>query len=135
MITVGTTVLACGTKEHSKSADEISGAYVREYTFKVVNPETGAEIGMRTIRDTIFIRPVDEKYEISNRKWKMNDFDNDGWRNMEHAEDKPMPTYLGVYKPTGSSLISESMMPLHFDPQKSKLYKAKVNSNPYLKVK
>ena len=94
LITVGLTVLACGTKEHSKSADEISGTYVREHSFKVVNPETGAEIGMRMIRDTIFIEPIENGYEVSNRKWRLNDYDKDGWQSMEHSDDRPIFTFL-----------------------------------------
>ena len=59
--------------------DEISGAYVHEYSFKVVNPETGTEIGLRTVRDTIFIRLAAVNFELSNRKWAKNDYDNRGW--------------------------------------------------------
>ena len=105
IVVVGIVVFACGSKEHSRPNDEISGTYVREYSFKVVNPETGAEIGMRTVRDTIFITPVDERFEVSNHKWAKNDYDNEGWRNMEHADDRPIPTYQAVFAKKDSSLI------------------------------
>ena len=42
--------------------NKISGTYVKEYSFKVVNPETGNEIGFRTIRDTIFVNPIQNGY-------------------------------------------------------------------------
>src|SRR5882672_12810833 len=97
IVIVGTLVFACGIRDNSRSHDEISGAYVREYSFKIINPETGAEIGMRTIRDTIFIRPVEERYEVSNSKWRLNDYDKEGWQNMEHAEDRSMPTSQATF--------------------------------------
>ena len=57
IVTVGFVNVPCPSINDNTSAeDEISGAYTREYSFKVINQETGNEIGTRTIRDTIFIR-------------------------------------------------------------------------------
>ncbi len=66
LVSFGFTILSCGKGRDSTSTDEICGAYVREYSFNVVNQETGDVAGMRTIRDTIFIRPIDNGYEVSN---------------------------------------------------------------------
>lgn len=92
-----TLAFACSPNQDSKSTDGISGVYVREYSFKVVNPETGAEIGMRSVRDTIFIRATDNGYDVSNAKWRKNSYDAEGWQNMAHSDDRPMPTYLARY--------------------------------------
>lgn len=89
--------MSCGKKNSDTGTDNISGTYAREYSMRVTNPETGAEIGMRTIRDTIFIQPIDQKFEVSNRKWKLNDYDKDGWKNMDHDEDRPNPTALMTF--------------------------------------
>ena len=73
MVMVGTVVFACGTKEQSKARDEISGSYAREYSYKVINPESGTEIGITTVRDTIFIRSVEGEYEVSNHESQMDE--------------------------------------------------------------
>jgi hypothetical protein len=59
-------ILSCGSKNNHLEPDKISGTYVREYTFKVIHLESGDEIGMRTIRDTITIRSMKKtmKYQI-----------------------------------------------------------------------
>ena len=135
IVTVGIMVVACGKKDHPQSKDEISGTYLREYAFKVINPETGAEIGMRTIRDTIFIRPIETKYEILNHKWGMNDYDNEGWKNMEHAEDRPLQTFQTTFNSANDLLHSETMPDLVLDLPKGQLFKDKGLEKPYGKVK
>ncbi len=134
-VTVGILVFACGKKVNPALQDEISGAYVREYSFKVVNPETGAEIGMRSIRDTIFIRPLEEKYEVSNNKWRLNDYDKEGWQSMEHAEDRSISTFQAIFNSIDRSLDSESMPHLFLDLEKEQLYKDKSRGKPYQKSK
>ncbi|MCF3109576.1 hypothetical protein LL912_12415 [Niabella sp. CC-SYL272] len=54
---------------------QITGAYAREFTFKQNVLSTGEELGTATIRDTIFIRAKEQGYEISNHKWRKNDYD------------------------------------------------------------
>ena len=134
LITVGVVVFTCGSKDHSESADEISGAYVREYSFKVVNPETGAEIGMRTIRDTIFVRPLDEKYQISNHKWGKNDYDNDGWTNMEHSDDRPIPSMTASFNQDTQTLIFNSLPILFFDSQSHTIRKQLKRESLFKKI-
>ena len=134
IVAVGIVVFACGTKDHSRSNDEISGTYVREYSFKVVNPETGNEIGFRAIRDTIFVNPKQNGYEVSNNKWRLNDYDKEGWQNMEHTEDRPMPIYIAVFDPTDSSLNAEHALPLYLDLNKGHLYRDKKTDAPFRRV-
>lgn len=113
------TVFSCRSKNSNFGSDKISGAYVREYTFKVIHPESGNEIGMRAIRDTIIIRSIKATYEVSNNRWSLNDYDQDGWKNMEHAEDRPLPTYTAAYEPETGSLkavgITGSTIYLNFE--------------------
>ena len=133
-VAVGIVVFACGTKDHSRSNDEISGTYVREYSFKVVNLETGNEIGFRTIRDTIFVNPKKNEYEVSNNKWRLNDYDNEGWRNMAHTEDRPMPTYIAAFAPSDSSLNAEHILQLYLDLIEGYLYKGKKGDTRFRRV-
>ena len=92
-IVISLILMASCTSKKAKSIDP-TGVYTREYSFIVKNLETDKDIGMRTIRDTILIREVGDRYEVSNRKWMMNDYDQEGWRNMEHADDRPFLTYI-----------------------------------------
>ena len=88
-VTVGLIAISCGSKERDTQTYNISGVYVREYSFKVIHPERGDTIGVRTIRDTIFIGQKNQYYEVSNRKWRLNDYDKEGWKSMEHDDDRP----------------------------------------------
>jgi hypothetical protein len=56
---------------------------------EVTNPNTGDKLGMRQIRDSIIVEREGNEYKITNRKWRMNDYDQDGWVRMEHADDRP----------------------------------------------
>lgn len=108
-------IISCTTKK-DQSSNEPSGTYTREYSFEVVHPDTGVKIGTREIRDTIFIRVTHEACEISNRKWMRNDYDENGWRDMEHAEDRPFVTYLAKYDSKNNSLTASDGTSLRFDP-------------------
>src|SRR5258705_6410530 len=108
IVAVGFAICSCTRGQNTDSYDEISGAYAREYSFKVVNPETGAEIGMRTVRDTIFVQYIKTDCEVTNRKWRLNDYDIEGWQSMEHDEDRPMPMFLGRFNSIDSTMIFES---------------------------
>lgn len=115
IVSLGLTIFSCNKQRDANATGEISGAYAREYSFKVVNQETGSEIGMRTIRDTIFIRPIGSEYEVSNKKWRLNDYDKEGWQNMEHSDDRPKSTYISTYNFLNKSLEMENQPPLHFE--------------------
>jgi hypothetical protein len=125
IVAVGFAIFSCSKGRNADSSDEIPGAYAKEYSFKVVNQDTGDEIGMRTIRDTIFIRYVETDYEITNRKWRLNDYDIEGWQSMEHDEDSPTPTFIGRFNSADSTMIFESRPVLHFDLRNSILYREK----------
>jgi len=109
------------TSNNDKNQDAgPSGVYVREYAFKVKNPETDRVIGMRTVRDTIFIKPIEGKYEISNHKWMMNDYDQDSWKSMEHADDRPSAIYLADFDQ--SQLIADGHNVIYFDPEEKRIF-------------
>ncbi|MBS1977831.1 MAG: hypothetical protein JST46_10705 [Bacteroidetes bacterium] len=114
---VGLLLVGC-TSGNKNSQEGISGAYVREYSNKVTNPETNQEIGMRTIRDTIFVRSLNDEIEVSNHKWMMNDYDNEGWRSMVHSDDRPKPTYRAVFDNESGSLRSTDGTALFLDKEK-----------------
>ena len=121
-------------KENSKLSDPISGTYVREYSFKVVNPETGADIGIRTIRDTIFVEPGGDHYQVTNRKWATNDYDAEGWRNMQHSDDRPLASYSASFSSFDSTLNSQQMISLRVVALGKKLYKGNNESDAYIKL-
>lgn len=135
IVAVGFAIFSCSNEKGSGSGDEISGVYVREYSFKVVHPENGNEIGMRSIRDTIFINQVENGYEVSNNKWMLNDYDKEGWRNMEHAEDRSMATFLSKFDSVNNTFDSESMPLLFLDLEKGQLYKDKSRKKLYQKLR
>lgn len=136
IVIVGLMIYNCGTKDQTES-DEISGAYVREYSFKVTNPESGAEVGMRTVRDTILIKRIVEEFEVSNHKWALNDYDKEGWRNMEHAEDRSLPIFHTTFDSKDNALepsTPELFPQLIFDQGFSRLYRSQDKKKAYQKV-
>lgn len=65
--------------QKKKSQKQIVGRYVKEVVnFEVPHPVTGSTLGMGKIRDTIFIFPTQNGYEIVNNKWRKNDYDTVG---------------------------------------------------------
>jgi hypothetical protein len=133
IVVVGSSMWSCGLKNQSKAEDKISGTYVKEYSIKITIPETGSEVGMRTIRDTIFIQRTEKGYEVSNSKWKLNDYDKEGWQNMKHSEDRSMPTFQVTFHSVDGSLRSPSMPDLFLDSSKGQLFNSKNRDRPYQK--
>jgi hypothetical protein len=99
-------LVSCNSESNSNSANaDASGIYVLEFAMEVTNPNTGDKLGMRQIRDSIFIEREGNEYKVTNRKWRMNDYDQDGWVSMEHADDRPLSTFFASYDETSSELL------------------------------
>jgi hypothetical protein len=131
-------IVSCSTKESNESSRLATGVYVREYSFEVSNPETGKKIGMRQVRDSIFVQPGRDGYQVSNSKWRMNDYDNEGWVSMAHADDRPLPTFLASYDAQTKSLNSSNSnvsQTIIVDAENEKLYKGKSDDKAYIKVR
>ena len=128
---------ACGSgSETAKGEDSIAGTYVREYSSEILNELSGNKVGMRTIRDTLFIATNGSSYRVTNSKWRMNDYDHDGWRNMEHAETGPMPTFDATYN-EASGLLSPStagIVPELSIEKNGKLLVGKKSKIPFTKI-
>lgn len=79
---------------------------------------------------------MDDGFMGSNRKWKVNDYDQDGWVSMERADDGPIPTFLASYDETSASLISPENVfePIFIDYEKGKLFRNNSKNIEYLKV-
>lgn len=125
-----------GSSSDSASADA-SGVYVREYAMEVTNPNTGDKIGMRQIRDSIFVEQADNAYKITNRKWRMNDYDQEGWINMQHADDRPFPVYMAAYDAQTKSLKTKEakVSPnIFIDLKNGRLFKGNAREIEYLRV-
>lgn len=132
LVLFGLLVWSCVVTE---SSDKISGVYTREFSFEVVNPEPGTRLGVRTIRDSIFIEVLGDAYEVSNRKWRKNDFDSDGWQSMDHSEDRPMATFRGRFNKGTMSLISESEPYRHLEFSEDKVFLGRDKAVSYQKLK
>lgn len=131
IVTVGCSFSSCTSKE-KKMNDEISGTYVKEYSFVVTNPESGNEIGVRTIRDTIFIDLAENGYKVSNRKWKLNEYDKEGWQNMEHDEDRSIPTFTAKFDSEKKALIDGSDQKFFLNG--NSIAKQRNDKHPYSKI-
>lgn len=129
-------ILSCTTSADSGlSTTDVSGVYFREYAHEVSNPETGKKLGMRQVRDSIFIEQTDDGYQVSNRKWRMNDYDKEGWVSMSHAGDRPFPTFFASYDEELSALTPENSsitQPVLIE--KGRLFKDKDKEIAYQKV-
>lgn len=133
LVMSGLICYACGTKENA-SEDLISGTYVREYSREILNQTSGNKLGMRTVRDTIYISSQGEGYQIKNVKWSMNDYDNDGWQDMKHSESKPLPLFTATYDSKSRTLNSESPAPNLVLADDGKLSVGGKSDVPYAKV-
>lgn len=98
---------ACGNAERANH-DSIAGTYVREYSSEVITQLTGEKVGVRTVRDTLYISAAGKQYKVENAMWRMNDYDNDGWQNMEEAKFGPFPPFIAIYDETSRTLNSRT---------------------------
>ena len=135
---VGLASVSCNSNEKFETNEKASGIYVREYSHEVTNLNSGNRIGYRKVRDTIFIEKTDKAYLVTNRKWRLNDYDNEGWVSMEHSEEKPLPTFKATYDEVSSSLIADNDLisyPLFLDKEEGKLFRGKSRDVEYMKIK
>lgn len=135
-VILGFTIISCTSKE--KAQDQISGTYALEVSFPVKNLQSGKEIGASTIRDTIIIQLVGDGYAVSNRKWKLNDYDKEGWQRMEHSEDRPLPDYIADFIEEDAILRSrhsDLIAPLYVDIPKQTIFRSKIERRDYHKVR
>jgi len=129
-------IQSCVSNENSSiQRDRITGRYVREYSFKVVNPKSGEPIGCATIRDTIFINHADKGYAVTNSKWRLNDYGTQAWQSLQHSDNRPTPEYEATFRANDSTLVAESYPTIYLDGLHSIIYKGKKGSNPYLRVR
>ena len=87
--------VACDSQNDKQSSDDVAGTYVMEKTYEVRHEATGEPVGMATLRDTIIIAKISDGYEVKNRKWKKNEFDEHGWVKQEHDA---LPTYSASFE-------------------------------------
>jgi hypothetical protein len=85
-------LLTVSCSKPSVKQEQISGVYVKELIFDVIHPLTDENLGKGRIRDTIFIAPKQDGFEVSNNKWRIDDFNDRGWKNLQHEMSQPMPT-------------------------------------------
>ena len=135
---VGLFAISC-SNENAGSGKNLSGIYVREFTNEVKHQFSGETVGTRKIRDTIFVEPTDKGFMVSNMKWRLLDYNQDGWVKMIFGgPDGPLPTFQARYDKTSKSLIAENELlsyPLTFDESQRKLYKGKTRKVEYIKIK
>jgi hypothetical protein len=96
--------IGCQSKKGGQNSDDIAGTYVMEKTYEVRHEATGEPVGMATLRDTIIITKISDGYEVKNRKWKKNQFDEEGWVKQEHDSS---PDYKAILEESTQTLRSE----------------------------
>lgn len=118
---VGSIIFGCGRSKSSNSA-KIAGTYASEYSIRIANPETGAFIGIRTIRDTISISTIGDQFEVSDNKWGKNDYDYEGWRSLKHSDDRPKLTFIGKLDDKAGTLSQADGLKLFIDAHNDEVY-------------
>jgi hypothetical protein len=96
--------IGCESQKDGQSSDGIAGTYVMEKTYEVRHEATGEPVGMATLRDTIIITKISDGYEVKNRKWKKNEFDEEGWVKQEHDAT---PDYKAKFEESTQTLNSD----------------------------
>lgn len=98
------TVFACGS--NTEDREVIEGMYLNTYTADVADPATGELWGQRTIRDTLFIKALDTAnvFEVLNKRWMTNTYDNKGWVTEMPGEPPSLPPYLTMFDANTYSL-------------------------------
>jgi hypothetical protein len=131
---VSLAISACSPDNQSGSTkdDNVLGVYVLEQAVEVRHPESGDLIGMRQIRDSIFIEPADDGYKVTNRKWRMNDYEKEGWVSMDHADDRPFPGFVAALEE--NTLHSEGGHTFTIEQDSHKLLRKGTNRLKYIKV-
>ena len=129
-------VLACAPKEREyPRVDDVPGAYLNTYSAEVIDPETGETMGERTVRDTIFIKREGDYFQVYNRKWLLNDYDNLGWVDSLQGETIIKPYQAEYDMSTGllSPLEKNRAQPLFLEDKK--IYWGELRALEYKKVK
>lgn len=136
---VGLFFMSCSNNENAGSTKKLSGVYVREFTNAVKHEFTGHNVGIRKIRDTIFVELTDKGFLVSNMKWRLLDYDQDGWIQMRvGGPEGPLPTFQARYDESSKSLVAENELlsyPLTFDESHRRLYKGITTKVEYIKIK
>jgi hypothetical protein len=105
MCVCGWMLTSCSSGESKASNDDkVAGVYVRQYSKEILHQLSGNKVGMTTFRDTIKISKSGHGYHVVNTKWRMNDFDQDGWQDMKHGENRPLPEFDASYDEGGNAL-------------------------------
>lgn len=72
---------------------------------------------------------------MSNNKWSSNDYDKEGWQNMAHSDNRPIPTYLANFDINDNSLSDNELNTILYLSLKTKqLFKTKSLVNAYQKT-
>jgi hypothetical protein len=94
-------------------------------------------LSLDTVEDSDHLFRKATDYEISNHKWRLNDYDQEGWVSMQQADDQPLPIYIAAYDENSKSLTSKNSnvsQSIFLDIENGKLFKNKSRDIEYLKV-
>jgi uncharacterized protein YcfL len=135
LIALSSLLLAACEAEKKEAAQSVAGTYVREYSTEIKHPETGQLVGQSTFRDTLFIEDQNDLFRIRHVKWRLNDFDEKGWQNQQHAENRPMPVFLARFNNNSMEALDIPGLKLHYKatPQPV-LYSDNKHQKKYIKV-
>lgn len=132
--------IGCVVSSESVPAERIIGIYTLESSFFV--PESKRPIGdilrAAKVRDTIYITAKQSGFEVTNKKWRLNNYDMEGWQKLRPGSTGgAMYTYHATFDPTDSSLVADlpGMMPtLYLDIPGEELYKGRDRTKGYTRI-
>lgn len=127
--------IIAGCNSQQAASNLITGTYAREYSFDQVNLDTDKSIGNASVRDTIFITPDGDHFQVSNSMWRKNDYDDKGWYKLGTNERGAFHTYAAKWNETDSTLDPVDfgvMNPIKVDGKNGKILLGKTE---YGKVK
>ena len=131
------TLMVCSCQRKDPAQQQIAGIYAREISFEVTHPETSKRIGRSSVRDTLYIQERAPGFEVRQTKWRLNDFDRQGWRDQRHADNRPAPAYEATFDPADRCLRPASTVwgvALYVDGENNLIYQGSNRHQPYRKV-
>ncbi len=133
IFSIATMLLGCDNKNKQPLSDEIAGTYAAERQGVQTHAFSDKVLGNFFIRDTIFIKQIENGYEITNHRWRNTDYDTMGWR---REYENAMKTHTVTFDKTDSALRSAMSFyaPIYLDLENKRLYLSSKRTNPYNKV-
>lgn len=130
-----TTAFAIASCEGNRKPPHVAGTYVRSFPVEQRNIQTGKTVGISQFRDTVYIVEKEQGFQVQQKKWRNNDYDNDGWQ-QQTAISGVRQSYQARFDETDNTLISENGVysPILVDMDGKQIFLNDKKDSPYKKV-